>query len=112
MYLSSPVHDGQLLYGFSHQKMGPYFCLEARSGKIMWASAGRQSDNASVVNAGDQLLLFNTEAQLVIADKGDAGFAVRHRYTVAQSSTWAHPAVLDGRLLVKDTTHLYLWSTE
>ena len=58
------------------------------------------------------LLLFNTEAQLVIVDKDNTEFAVRHRYTVAQNSTRAHPAALDTRLLVKDATHLYLWSTE
>jgi hypothetical protein len=26
--------------------------------------------------------------------------------------TWAHPAVFDGHLLIKDIDHLYLWSTE
>jgi hypothetical protein len=26
--------------------------------------------------------------------------------------TWAHPAVFDGHLLIKDIGHLYLWSTE
>ena len=112
MYMSSPVLDGHLLYGLSHKKMGQYFCLDTRSGETLWTSPGRQGENASLIDIGNQLLLFNTEAQLVIVDKDNTEFAVRHRYTVAQNSTWAHPAALDTRLLVKDATHLYLWSTE
>ena len=112
MYMSSPVLDGHLLYGLSHKKMGQYFCLDTLSGETLWTSPGRQGENASLIDIGNQLLLFNTEAQLVIVDKDNTEFAVRHRYTVAQNSTWAHPAALDTRLLVKDATHLYLWSTE
>jgi hypothetical protein len=31
------------------------------------------------------------------------------RYTVADSATWAHPAFLGDRLLVKDRSSLTLW---
>ena len=112
MYMSSPVLDGHLLYGFSHYKKGQYFCLDARSGATLWTSPGRQGDNASIIDSGDRLLLLNTEAQLTVADKGDTGFAIHKQYSLAPSPTWAHPTVLDGQLLIKDADRLYLWSAE
>ena len=84
----------------------------ARSGEILWTSPGRQGDNAVLIDAGNRLLLFNTEAELIVADKSPNTYVERARHTVADTPTWAHPAVLDNGLLVKDSTHLYLWSAE
>ncbi len=40
------------------------------------------------------------------------GWKAAKRYTVADSATWAHPALLGNRILVKDVTRLTLWSFE
>jgi hypothetical protein len=34
------------------------------------------------------------------------------KYTVAESETWAHPAVIGKQILVKDKSALALWSLE
>ena len=62
-YMSAPVLDGDALYGLSHRKKGQLFALDARSGRALWTSDGRQGDNASLVVAGDALVVVTTEAE-------------------------------------------------
>jgi outer membrane protein assembly factor BamB len=40
MYMSTPVIDGDYLYGLSSKKKGQFVCLDARTGKTMWATEG------------------------------------------------------------------------
>ena len=40
------------------------------------------------------------------------GWKPAKHYTVAESATWAHPALLGKNLLVKDVNKLTLWSFE
>ena len=40
MYMNSPVLSGDLLFGFSHQRRGQFFCIDARTGATLWKSEG------------------------------------------------------------------------
>ena len=48
-------------------------------------------------------------AELLVAELSDERFAPLATYTVAESPTWAHSVVLEGRVLVKDVDSLALW---
>jgi len=63
---------------------------DAATEKTLWLSEGRQGDNASLVAAGGE---------------GGAAFKVLRRYTVAETPTRAHLAVV-GDILVKDAGSL------
>ena len=108
-YLSSPVLDGGRLYGLSHRKKGQFFCLEAATGKTLWLSEGRQAENAAVLSGGGVLFLLTTDGAMIVAAQDAPAFRPLRRWTVAQSPTWAHPAVLEGSFLVKDVDTLALW---
>ncbi len=110
MYMSSPVLDGDYLYGMSNLRKGQYFCLNAKTGALVWATDGREGRNASVLGAGDVLMFLTEDAALIVARKSTKGFDPVARYTVANSATWAHPAVFGKNILVKDETSLALWS--
>ena len=110
MYMSSPVLDGHRLFGLSHKRRGQFFCLDARSGKTLWTGPGRQGENASLTRAGDHLFLLTTNADLIIAPTSSKEFAPLAHYSVATTSTWAHPALLDTHILIKDLETLALWS--
>jgi outer membrane protein assembly factor BamB len=112
MYMSSPVVSGDWVFGLTDKRKGQLFCLDARTGDVAWRSEGREGDNASLVLAGDRLLVLTTEGELVVAPASPDGFAPEARYTVADSQTWAHLAVVDGRVVVKDKTHVSVWSFE
>jgi hypothetical protein len=62
------------------------------------------------VKAGDILFLLNDNAELIVARANPAKFEVLTRYTVADSATWAQPAISGNRVFVKDVTSLALWT--
>jgi outer membrane protein assembly factor BamB len=112
LYMSSPVLDGGTLYGFSHRNKGQFFAVDAASGKTRWLSPGRQADNAAVLVAGNALLILTDRGELLVAKKDAPAFAPIATYTVADSATWAHPAVVGTTLLVKSADALAQWRIE
>jgi outer membrane protein assembly factor BamB len=109
MYLSSPVLDGDLLFGLSNLRKGQLFCLDARTGDVLWTTEGREGQNASILQSQKEIFLLTNDADLIVANKSAKGFEPRARYKVADSSTWAHPVILDGQILIKDAANLTLW---
>lgn len=109
MYMSSPILDGEFLYGFSNRRKGQLFCLEAGTGKVRWATEGRGGTNASLVSAGPNLVVLTTEGDLVVVKKSPEKYEELHRYKVADSGTWAQPVLLRGGFLVRDAQSVSLW---
>jgi outer membrane protein assembly factor BamB len=109
LYMSSPVLDGGRVFGFSHRNKGQFFAVDAATGKTLWLSEGRQGENAAVLVAGDALLLLTNDGELIVAKKDAKAFAPIATYTVAESATWAHPALVGTTLLVKDHEQLAQW---
>jgi outer membrane protein assembly factor BamB len=110
MYMSSPVVAGSALFGFGHRNRGHFFAVDLSTGKTLWATRGRDAENAAIVSAGRLLFLLKDDAELVIARPNPASFEVLRRYTVAGSPTWAHPVVDGSRIFVKDAESLTLWT--
>jgi outer membrane protein assembly factor BamB len=107
LYLSSPVLEGNILFGFSALKKGQFFALDADTGKTLWQGPGRTGENAAILNlGGKELLLLTNDAKLIVLPINTKEFAPTVQYTVANSETWAHPVVLDNRILIKDLTTL------
>jgi outer membrane protein assembly factor BamB len=107
LYLSSPVIEGNTLFGFSSLKKGQFFALDADSGKTLWQGPGRTGENAAILNlGGKELLVLTNEAKLLVLPVNQKEYAPAFQYTVADSETWAHPVVLDNRILIKDLNSL------
>ena len=112
MYMNSPVLQGDYLYGLSHKRKGQFFCIDARTGQTLWATTGREGDNAAVVAGGQVLFMLTEGAELVVARSDPKQFEAVKKYTVATSPTWAHPVVVGKTILVKDLENLALFSLE
>jgi outer membrane protein assembly factor BamB len=110
MYMSSPVLVGDTLYGMSNRNRGHFFALDARTGKTLWTTRGREAENAAIVRAGNLLFVLKDDAELIVARPNPATFEVVRRYTVADSPTWAHPVIDGSRIVVKDAETLTLWT--
>jgi outer membrane protein assembly factor BamB len=110
MYMSSPAATDQAIFGLSHRNRGQFFALDAATGKTLWTSRGREGDNASIVRAGDLLLLSTTNAELIVARASSAAFEEVKRYTIADSAMWAHPAYAGRLIAVKDVDRLIVWT--
>ena len=57
MYMSSPVVDGTLVYGFGSKRKGQLFCLDAQTGAAKWTTEGRGGTNAAIQSAGPNLIV-------------------------------------------------------
>jgi len=110
LFLSNPVVVGDTLFGLSEKARGQFFALDAQSGKVLWLGQPRQASNTAIVKAGNLLLLLNDDAELIVARSSRTGFEPLKRYIVADSATWAQPAVSGNRVFVKDVSSLSLWT--
>jgi outer membrane protein assembly factor BamB len=111
-YLSNPVVVGDTLYGLSTLDRGQYFAIDVKTGKVLWLGPPRQATNTAVVKAGDLLFLLNDNAELIVARASPTAFEPLKRYTVAESATWAQPAISGKRIFVKDVNSLTLWTVD
>ena len=112
MYVSTPVVIDSTLFGLSHRARGQYFALDARTGGVLWLGPPRAAHNTAVVKAGNLLFLLNDDAELIVSASSEAKFDEVGRYSVADSATWAQPAISGSRLFVKDVDSLALWTVE
>jgi len=110
MHMSSPVALDGLLFGLADKRKGQLFCLDLETGEQRWSSEGREGNNASLILSGGRLVVLTTEAELRIGSVDDKPWRPEATYTVAESEIWAHPALLDGRLVTKDKTAVAVWS--
>ena len=112
MYVSNPVVIGDTLFGLSHRSSGQFFAIDAKSGKVLWLGQPREAANTAIVKAGDLLFLLNDDAELIVARGSPTAFTPLKRYTVADSATWAQPAISGNRLFIKDVSSLALWTLD
>jgi outer membrane protein assembly factor BamB len=106
MYMSSPVFGDGLIYGHSSKRKGQFVALDAMTGVVRWATEGREGEHASVLLTPSHLVYLTNEANLIVARRGKATFAIERRYEVAASGTWAMPVFLGSDILVRDATGL------
>ena len=110
LYMANGVIVNDTLVSLSHKNSGQFFALDAKTGRTLWTSAPRQAQNAAIVRAGDILLILKDDGDLVVARSGSKGLEPIRTYTVADSATWAAPAISGERIFVKDVSSLALWT--
>jgi outer membrane protein assembly factor BamB len=112
LFLSNPVLIGDTLFGLSEKASGQFFALDAASGKVLWLGKPRQATNSAVVKAGDLLFLLDDDGGLIVATASRGGFQPMRTYHVAESPTWAQPAISGNRLIIKDVSSVSLWTLD
>ena len=110
MYLSTPVADGSMLFGFSNRRKGQLFCLDATTGKATWTSEGRVASSASLLSAGPNLLVLTTDGELIVLRRNSQKYEELRRYELSSSPVWAHPVLLRDAIVVRDADSVAVWS--
>ena len=110
MYLSSPVVDGTLVYGFGSKRKGQLFCLDALTGAAKWTTEGRGGTSAAIQSAGPNLIVLTTDGELLVVRRTPDRYDELRRYKVAESQTWAQPVLVPGGILIRDAKVLTLWA--
>lgn len=110
MYMSSPIVEGDTVYGFSSRNKGQFFALDARTGKTLWSSEGRQGETAGLLALGPaSLAALMPEGELVIAERTPAAWKQTAKLRVAEAATWTQPVPTGAGLLIKSVATLARW---
>ena len=104
------VHEN-VLFGMSHLNSGQYFGLDLDTGKVLWTSAPRQAEHASIIRSGNTIVSLEDDAELLVLEDSLTRFNPIKRYEVADSETWTQPTLSGDRLFIKDVSTLTLWTT-
>ena len=108
--MSTAVMNGGYLFGHSHYGKGRVFCLDPKSGKVLWQGPPRSGQHMTFLSIpGHIIALVNTGKLEIIKAKSD-GFEKVASYRVSEGHTWTPPVLLKRGLLVKDKDTLTLWS--
>jgi outer membrane protein assembly factor BamB len=108
-YFSTPVAVGKHLYlvtgmipGGGAKVSATLRCVDIATGKEQWARPNVGTYHASLVRTADnKLLMLEDAGELVLLDADPQGYRELARSKIC-GKTWAHPAVADGRLYVRD----------
>jgi outer membrane protein assembly factor BamB len=112
LYMTNAVIAGDMLIGMTHKNSGQFFALDANTGKALWTSEPRQATNAAIVRAGNLVFALKDDAELLVLALNRTRFEPVHRYSVADSATWAQPVIAGNRVFVKDVSSLTLFAFE
>ena len=110
--MANPVLVTDTLFGLSERRRGQFFALDADTGATLWLGPPRQAENTAIAKTERFLFLLNDNAELIVARASRAGFEPIARYAVADSPTWAQPAISGNRFFVKDVDTLTLWTLQ
>jgi outer membrane protein assembly factor BamB len=108
-YMSTPVViDG---YIYLHLRNQRFTCIEAATGETRWTTEpfGKYW---SLVAQGQQILALDERGDLLLIKANPQKFEPVNQLHVSNSPAWAHLAVCDGRVFVRDLNGLtvYQWS--
>ena len=112
-YFSTPVAVGKdHLYVVTSTKIGlisfmaTLRCIDAATGNEMWKRDKVGEYHASLLRTGDnKLLLVEESGDLVLLHPNPKEYLELARTKIC-GKTWAHPAVADGRLYIRDAKEL------
>jgi outer membrane protein assembly factor BamB len=99
-FSSSVVHDG-FIYGLDESILT---CVNAGTGEVAW-KGGRYGHGQFVLASGHLVLLTEDGALVLVRATPERHDEVA-RFAVLEGKTWNHPALDDGRLLVRNLAQM------
>ena len=108
--MSSAVINGDHLYGFSHYDSGRLFCLDPKTGDVLWTGPPRTGQNVMFLSAPGFIAALINKGELRILRASPQEYKQVATYRVAKDRTWAPPVLLKDGVLIKDHQHLTMWS--
>src|SRR5208283_130882 len=97
-YATCIEHDGNL-YGVEGRQDGPpadLRCFDAKACKVLWTQPA--FGYASLIRAGDKLLILTTEGTLVLAAANPHKYQELARRQISETTVRALPALAEGLL--------------
>jgi outer membrane protein assembly factor BamB len=100
---------GNYLYGACRfNSLGPWVCLDFRTGKRMYAERG--IGTGSLTYADGMLYVLNHKGTVALVPAIQRAFEIASQFNIPSGDrgpTWAHPVVCNGRLYIRHGDFLY-----
>ena len=106
--ISSSVQVGDKIFGIGTSKgqsKSDYVCVDVKTGKTLWSKPGF-GDYASTTALGDKLLVLNSDGEMFLLAADPTGYKELSRFQPC-GKTYSHPAIVDGKLIVRDNSHIF-----
>lgn len=107
--MSSAVVNDDLLFGFSHYGKGRLFCVDTKTGDILWQGPGRTGDNVAFLAIRNHVIALTDRGELQVIAATSDSYEVVASYQVSETPTWAAPTLLSDGVLIKSKESLALW---
>jgi outer membrane protein assembly factor BamB len=113
MYNSPTLKDGRI-YGLTGSGRGSskLYCLDAKTGDVLWVDTATRGECGAVLDAGSVLLALSSDSNLLAFKPNDKNYDEVAKIKVSDSQTWAVPIVTGKRIYVKDKESLMLLTFE
>jgi outer membrane protein assembly factor BamB len=99
---------GDYVYGDTDDSGIP-FCGELMTGRILWKKRGSGRGSASIAAADGHLYLHFADGTMVLALASPKAYSEVGSFKVPASGerpSWSHPAILDGKLYLREQDHV------
>ncbi len=109
-YMSTPVVIGGVAY--THLKSQRVMAIEVETGRELWTSGSSFGKYWSLVTQGDRILGLDERGLLFLLQADKEKYALLDQRKIASAETWAHLAVADDELIIRELKALTLfrWS--
>ena len=108
-YMSGPIIlDG---YCYIHLRKQRITCLDMKNGETKWISSESFGKYMSMVSNGKEILALDEDGTLYLIDPNPEKFVIKESRKISESPTWAHLAISDNQIFVRELEALvcYTW---
>jgi len=107
-YMCSPVLvDG---HAYLHLRNNRALCLDAATGAEKWTTSESFGKYWNLVTRGDRILALDERGELLLFRANPAKFDLVDRRKVSDQDSWAHLALADTQVFIRDLDGLSAWT--
>ncbi len=108
-YMSSPVIVAG--HAYLHLRNNRFACMDLENGDIDWTTKEKVTDYASLVANGDKILMLDSEGTLHLLAADPEAFKSLSARKVSEQETWAHLAVVEEGVFVRELNAIasFVW---
>ena len=107
-YMSGPIIlDG---YCYIHLRKQRITCLDMSNGETKWISSESFGKYMSMVSNGKEILALDEDGTLYLIDPNPEKFVIKESRKISESPTWAHLAIADNQIFVRELEALVCYS--
>jgi outer membrane protein assembly factor BamB len=103
------LDDGTVYTGTGHNKGFP-LAVDFETGKVVWGPERNEGkESAAILYADGRLYFRYQDGRMILVEATRDGYRERGNFVIphVEKQSWAHPAISDGQLLLREQNTLY-----